>query len=499
MDGRIENPYEVLEGILAGVAKPRDLPLALLADITDHFSEERLIGEGGFGAVYKGLLGNEKVGVKKIFVNKYTVDERLFRREVESLMMINNHRNLVRFLGFCSNTTRAVKEKTGSKETFYPQIIDRLLCFEYISNGSLDKHITDEFRGLTWDTRFDIIRAICEGLRYLHEDKSIIHMDLKPANILLDDDMIPKITDFGQSRFAENTHTKGIFITLGYGAPEYLKYGETSKRADIYSLGIIIVELVTGNKHIPDKTHVLRRWRHRWSKLPTQHQHQHKQVIKCMEIAVRCSEQEPENRPSISDIIRDLSEPGSTNGPIGQTSLYLYDDMLGIEPLELRFPLKDNWQASCSVELTNDTSNSIAFNIRMPSKQYNARPEKGIVLPGCKRDVKITLQPQESATPVTNADKFVVQSTKVKEGLADEDITHHIFKKNGGKKVVDKVNLMVVYEPQKYQVDLSNYQQEEEVSKDIGSSSNPPESFFFTTTRKHFTESSYKLDERPNC
>lgn len=247
--------------------------------------------------------------------------------------------------------------------------------------------------------------------------------------------------------------------------------------ADIYSLGVVIVELVTGTKHIPDITHVLRRWTQRWNKSATRHQRH--QVIKCMEIAVRCREQEPERRPSITDIICDLSETRSTNGLIGQTSLYLYDDMLGIEPLELRFPLENNKQTTCSVELTNKTSNSIAFNIRMPSKQYITQPDKGIVLPGCKRDVKITLQPQESATQVTSSDKFVVQSTQVNEGLADEDITDHMFKSKGGKKVVDEVNLMVVYEPEKCQVDLSLDPQEEAVPKDIRSSSNLPESFYF--------------------
>ncbi|VAI10696.1 unnamed protein product [Triticum turgidum subsp. durum] len=235
---------------------PRDLPLALLEDITDHFSDKRIIGEGGFAMVYKGVLGNKNVAVKKISVNKDTVSEKLFHREVASLMKIEKHQNLVRFLGFCSNKARAVEEQTGSEEPIYFQIMDILLCFEYISNGSLDKHITDELRGLTWDTRFDIIRGIFEGMRYLHEDKSIIHMDLKPANILLDDHMIPKITDFGQSRFAENTHTKEIFITRHqpvafscrkYGAPEYLKDGRTSKKADIYSLGVVIRELVTGS------------------------------------------------------------------------------------------------------------------------------------------------------------------------------------------------------------------------------------------------------------
>ncbi|XBH75141.1 hypothetical protein VPH35_101954 [Triticum aestivum] len=230
--------------------------------------------------------------------------------------------------------------------------------------------------------------------------------------------------------------------------------------ADIYSLGVVIVELVTGTKSIPHITNVLRRWTHRWNKSATRHQ-QH-QVIKCMEIALRCSLQEPENRPSINEIIRDLSETGSTSGSISQTSLCQHDDMLGIEPLELRFHFEHNKQISCSVELTNETSNSTAFNILTPSEQYIAQPDKGIVLPGGKREVKITLQSQESATQVTNGDKFVVQSIKLKEGLADEEITDRMFNSKGSE-VVDEVNLMVVYDPEKYR--------EEEASKDIGPSS----------------------------
>uniref|UniRef100_A0A453MLY8 MSP domain-containing protein n=2 Tax=Aegilops tauschii subsp. strangulata TaxID=200361 RepID=A0A453MLY8_AEGTS len=224
--------------------------------------------------------------------------------------------------------------------------------------------------------------------------------------------------------------------------------------ADIYSLGVVIVELVTGTKSIPHITNVLRRWTHRWNKSATRHQ-QH-QVIKCMEIALRCSLQEPENRPSINEIIRDLSETGSTSGSISQTSLCQHDDMLGIEPLELRFHFEHNKQISCSVELTNETSNSTAFNILTPSEQYIAQPDKGIVLPGGKREVKITLQSQESATQVTNGDKFVVQSIKLKEGLADEEITDRMFNSKGSE-VVDEVNLMVVYDPEKYR--------EEEASK----------------------------------
>jgi serine/threonine protein kinase len=204
--------------------------------------------------------------VKKIHISVHTIDDKLFRRELTSLMKIS-HENVIRFLGFCSHEYQKLIKQDGSGKLILASVLERLLCLEYISNGSLDKHITgtmfnlfsllvlnlnsgsitfrdrieirmfyhcwarsltyllcfyvyilgtvyssaDELRGLDWETRYEIIIGICEGLRYLHGEK-IIHMDLKPANILLhnqDDKYIPKITDFGLSRPNENSHTVG--------------------------------------------------------------------------------------------------------------------------------------------------------------------------------------------------------------------------------------------------------------------------------------------------
>nr|XP_045087705.1 cysteine-rich receptor-like protein kinase 41 [Aegilops tauschii subsp. strangulata] len=201
----------LLERILNGDEEPKDLPLGLLQSITNDFSEERKIGQGGFGAVYKGVLRNGIiVAVKRIYVTAHTIDDKLFRREFNSLRKIN-HQNVVRFLGFCSNTYQTPIQEAGSEEINLANVRERLLCFEYISNGSLDKHITDELRGLEWETRYEIIIGICKGLRYLHEETSIVHMDLKPENILLDGTyLIPKFTDFGLSRPNKNTHTMGL-------------------------------------------------------------------------------------------------------------------------------------------------------------------------------------------------------------------------------------------------------------------------------------------------
>ncbi|CAM0958980.1 unnamed protein product [Alopecurus aequalis] len=433
--------------ILDKVDDPTNLSLALLQRITGNFSEERKIGRGGFGEVYKGVLGEKIVAVKRIHINENTVDDKLFRREFDSLWNIN-HRNVVRFLGFCSNTYQKKIEEAGSKDVNLANIKERLLCFEYISNGSLDKHITDELRGLEWETRYEIITGICKGLRSLHEEKNIIHMDLKPANILLDfqDEkyVVPKITDFGLSRPNKYSHTLGpCYGTRGHLAPEYGEGSKTTAACDIYSLGAIIRELVTGCMEVPDQDNVLRRWRHRWNKPPTPLQYQ--QVTRCMEIAVRCREQKPEARPSISKIISSLSESEITGGHSVQESTYLDDDMLGIEPLELHYTFELNKVVSWSVKLTNRTNACFAFKIERPSNMYIIRPDKGVVTPGCNECLTV------GAPQVTqDGDKFIVWSTKVSKGLTVEHITEHTFQQDQDDgKVVDKVYLMVLSEPTK--------------------------------------------------
>ncbi|CAM0958963.1 unnamed protein product [Alopecurus aequalis] len=436
--------------ILDKVEDPTNLSLALLQKITGNFSEERKIGHGGFGEVYKGVLGEKIVAVKRIHINENTVDDKLFRREFASLWN-TNHRNVVRFLGFCSNTYQKKIEEAGSKDVNLANIKERLLCFEYISNGSLDKHITDELRGLEWETRYEIITGICKGLRYLHEEKNIIHMDLKPANILLDHQdekyMVSKITDFGLSRPNKYSHTVGQrYGTRAYLAPEYGEGSKTTPACDIYSLGAIIREIVTGCTKVPDQDNVLRRWRHRWNKPPTPLQYQ--RVTRCMEIAVRCRELKPEARPSISEIISFLSESESMGGHTRQESTYLDDDMLGIEPFELHYTFELNKEVSWLVKLTNRTTACFAFKIERPSKQYTIWPDQGVLTPERKEClVQITV----GAPQVTqNGDKFTVWSTKVSEGLTVEHITEHTFHEEAGK-VVDEVDLMVVYEPTKPQ------------------------------------------------
>jgi len=193
----------------------------------------------------------------------------------------------------------------------FVEIRERLLCFEYINNGSLDKYLTDELRGLEWYTRYQIIRGICDGLVYLHNEKYIVHRDMKPANILLNDLMIPKITDFGISKFLDGeTHflTDKHTGTPGYCAPELINHGTVSIKSDMYSLGVIIEEIVTGRREKPDLKHVLRRWRYRWKKSVKNPPLGYEQVTTCIEIALRCLSESPKTRPYAWEIVSMLNK-----------------------------------------------------------------------------------------------------------------------------------------------------------------------------------------------
>ncbi|XP_048546562.1 cysteine-rich receptor-like protein kinase 26 isoform X3 [Triticum urartu] len=243
--------HEVLERIIDGRQKPTDIPFLVLKDITNNFSDDREIGHGGFATVYMGVLPNgETIAVRRIRSN-HSSSETYFHHEVDTMLNIE-HENVVRLLGFCASTQQIAIKLEGLKEHIYAEVRERLLCFEFIGNGSLQKYITDELRGLEWNTRYKIIRGICEGLYHLHQEKHIYHLNMKPGNILLDNDMVPKITDIDLLRLdkkSQNMSGKRLG-TLGYCAPEYLSQGKMSFKTDMYSLGIIIVELVTGEKMI---------------------------------------------------------------------------------------------------------------------------------------------------------------------------------------------------------------------------------------------------------
>ncbi|XP_076950074.1 cysteine-rich receptor-like protein kinase 15 [Bidens hawaiensis] len=211
-------------------------PFDTVKAATNNFSEENKLGSGGFGVVYKGTLEDGKlIAVKRLTSSNQRDTE--FENEV-SIMARLQHRNLVKLLGY------SIKES------------ERLLVLELLPNGSLDDFLFDATKRvlLDWKTRYNIIKGIAKGLLYLHVDSrsKIIHRDMKAANVLLDENLEPKITDFGTAKLFQTseTHrdTKQPIGTPGYMAPEYYLHGHITVKLDVFSFGMLILEIVTGQR-----------------------------------------------------------------------------------------------------------------------------------------------------------------------------------------------------------------------------------------------------------
>ncbi|KAI5017723.1 hypothetical protein ZWY2020_042611 [Hordeum vulgare] len=291
-------------------AEPTDLPLSLLEDITNHFHPDQQIGSGGFAVVYKGMIGKWMVAVKKLS-NTVDITESKFHGEVKCLIKIK-HKNIVRFLGYCADTQGKMAEYEG--KLVMADVRNWLLCFEFVPKGSLDKHMSDASCGLEWKERYRIIRGICEGLHYLHE-KRILHLDLKPANVLLDIGMVPKIADFGLSRCFDEGQTRAITQHLcgshGYLAPEFYR-GQITFASDIYSLGVIIMEILTGAKGYFEEENVVKSWMDRLDQVPEGHT-QLEQVRVCTKIGIECMDLDPKKRPFVQHIIDRLDKTARTD------------------------------------------------------------------------------------------------------------------------------------------------------------------------------------------
>lgn len=298
--------------------EPMAITFLDLDHMTNGFSEDQLIGTGGFGKVYKGVLNGEVIAVKKLYTVP-ALNDHIFKNELLNLMRAK-HQNIVRLVGYCSETRDRVVEHNG--KVVVASVDERALCLEYMDGGSLDKYMSDESCGLDWEERYKIIKGICQGLYYLHTGSKypIYHLDLKPGNILLDKDMTPKIGDFGLSRIlgsssARTFHTSTFIGTFGYLPPEYIEGGAISDKFDVFSLGIIVINLIAGQEGYYTFAEmssqefinlVTENWRKRvqpkemsLSGLV--------EVQKCIKIGLRCVESNRENRPSITKIVEELN------------------------------------------------------------------------------------------------------------------------------------------------------------------------------------------------
>ncbi|MBA0742168.1 hypothetical protein Gogos_015252 [Gossypium gossypioides] len=207
---------------------------------TDNFSEKNILGQGGFGKVYKGVLSdNTKVAVKRLTDFESPGGDAAFQREVE-MISVAVHRNLLRLIGFCTTAT------------------ERLLVYPFMQNLSVAYRLRELKPGepvLAWPARKRIALGAARGLEYLHEhcNPKIIHRDVKAANVLLDEDFEAVVGDFGLAKLVDVRRTNvttQVRGTMGHIAPEYLSTGKSSERTDVFGYGIMLLELVTGQRAI---------------------------------------------------------------------------------------------------------------------------------------------------------------------------------------------------------------------------------------------------------
>ncbi|PIA58797.1 hypothetical protein AQUCO_00500616v1 [Aquilegia coerulea] len=212
--------------------------LSNVVSATDNFSPANKLGEGGFGPVYKGTLPEgQQIAIKRLSRSSGQGLEE-FKNEIKLIAKLQ-HTNLVRLLGCCI------------------EVEEKMLIYEYMVNGSLDSFIFDSNKRMKLDgrKRVHIIEGIAQGLLYLHKYSrlKIIHRDLKASNILLDGEMNPKISDFGMARIFSNNEseekTRRIVGTYGYMSPEYAMNGKFSVKSDVFSFGVLLLEIISGTKN----------------------------------------------------------------------------------------------------------------------------------------------------------------------------------------------------------------------------------------------------------
>jgi len=273
-----------------------------LVAATNNFHDDNKLGKGAFGPVYKGTTNDGKQMAVKKLLSTSSQGRKEFLNE--KLLAKVQHRNIVNLLGCC---------KEGSQ---------MLVVYEYLPNGSLDKFLSDaeKRKDLDWQKRYNIILGIARALRYLHEDSQlrIVHRDIKASNILLDEKLNPKIADFGTAKVfpEDDTHVStGVVGTPGYMAPEYFGGEQLSVNADVYSFGIVLLELITGKK-ISSEKGMLLGWV--WNSYKQGKSVQtidpaiietcyKEQALRCIHVALLCTQADSLRRPPMSEVTAMLS------------------------------------------------------------------------------------------------------------------------------------------------------------------------------------------------
>ncbi|VAH11326.1 cysteine-rich receptor-like protein kinase 6 isoform X2 [Triticum dicoccoides] len=294
------------------------IDISTLRVATGDFADSNKLGDGGFGAVYKGILPDgDEIAVKRLSKSSTQGVEEL-KNEL-SLVAKLRHKNLVTLLGVCLEQQ------------------ERLLVYEFVPNRSLDLFLFDVEKHveLDWEKRYKIINGVARGLQYLHEDSQlrVVHRDLKASNILLDKEMNPKISDFGIARLFAQDQTHGItnrvIGSYGYMAPEYVMRGNYSVKSDSFSFGVMVLEIVTGKKNndysnSKESQDLLNAIWERWMARtvldmmdPSMNaSFSESGVLRCIHIGLLCVQENPADRPLMSSVVMMLgSDTVSLSAP----------------------------------------------------------------------------------------------------------------------------------------------------------------------------------------
>ncbi|XP_031478942.1 L-type lectin-domain containing receptor kinase SIT2-like [Nymphaea colorata] len=325
---------------------PHRFPYKELYRATKGFREKELLGRGGFGSVYKGVLPScgLEVAVKKV-TNGATQGMREFVAEISSLGRLR-HRNLVQLQGWC---------RRGE---------DLLLVYDFMVNGSLDTFLFDQQKGLlAWEVRFKILKGIASGLLYLHEgwEQVVVHRDIKASNVLLDAEMNGKLSDFGLAKFYDhgsNPQTTRVVGTLGYMAPELSQTGKATTSADVFSFGALLLEVACGRQPMDYKKSeeevmvadwVLMCWRSGRilnavdKRLGMNYVREEAELV--LKLGILCSQTAPQARPNMVQVVQFLNGDASMEN-FAVESVVMKSDCGGFEQLALAYPSSDRLSSS---------------------------------------------------------------------------------------------------------------------------------------------------------
>ncbi|WOL12990.1 hypothetical protein Cni_G21759 [Canna indica] len=328
----------------------------LVLTATKEFDESELIGQGGFGPVYKGVRPEgQEIAVKRLSRSSGQGIEE-FKNEVKLISKLQ-HRNLVKLLGCCIHDQ------------------EKILIYEYMPNKSLDAFLYDPAKKalLNWSKRYNIIEGIARGLMYLHRDSRlrIIHRDLKASNILLDEEMNPKISDFGMarifSRHDDESNTTRVVGTFGYMAPEYAMQGILSDRTDVYSFGVLVLEILSGKRNntyhpVLGINLIALAWK-MWDEKKVMEfvdpvmakscdKDEEKLLSRCMNVGLLCVQDQPSERPSMNKVVVMLESETTAAAaaslarpkqPTFTTNSYSLSETTDTSTIELKEVISRSW------------------------------------------------------------------------------------------------------------------------------------------------------------